>query len=117
MPVDEILFNRVRELLQQAESAEEKKMFGGICFMVEEKLCCCVMGNELMCRLSPQDFEESLTKDGVRVMKQNQTLMKGYVLIDKNVLQTKADLTFWINMALRFNPFAKAAKKKAGKSK
>lgn len=112
MPVNEDLLKRVREALAAQTLVEEKKMFGGICFMVDDKLCLCVNKHELLCRINPDDFEDTLEIDGVRPMMQRERIAKGYVFVHEDVLNQKRDLDQWIAKALAYNTIAKASKKK-----
>ena len=113
MPYDEKLANRIRELIAATHSnIEEKKMFGGLCFMVNDKMCVGVEQNRLMVRLDPAVYEEVLEKDGCVPMDFTGKVMKGYVFVDKNVLSTKKQLEYWIKLALEYNKIAKPSKKK-----
>lgn len=113
MAFDEILANRVREMIATAQKkVEEKKMFGGLCFMVNDKMCVGVEQERLMLRIGPDAYEEALEKDGCTPMDFTGKVMKGYVFVDKDVLSTNKQLAWWIKLALDFNKTAKASKKK-----
>lgn len=112
MPYSEKLADIIREALANLPDIEEKKMFRGVCFMVNGKMCICVSGNELMCRVGPAIYEEALEKNGTRAMINNGRTIKGFVFVDESVLKTKSDFDYWINNSLAFNKFAKASKKK-----
>ena len=116
MAYNEKLADRVRELIAlEHENVEEKKMFGGLCFMVNEKMCVGVEAERLMVRLDPEKYEEVILKEGCRPMDFTGKPMKGYVFIDVDALNTKRQLEYWINLALDFNKIAKASKKKKSK--
>ena len=68
MAFNETLSNRIREELADVPRFEEKLMFGGVCFMVNEKMCIGVVEDEMMCRIGPDAYEEALEKNGVREM-------------------------------------------------
>jgi len=68
MAYNHILANRIREQLQHLEAIEEKKMMGGLCFMLNDKMCVGVFKDELMCRVDPAFYEEALEKTGCREM-------------------------------------------------
>ena len=68
MAYSEKLADRVREAMAEVSRVKEKKMFRGICFLVKDKMCVCVGGNELMCRIGPDGFEEALERKGCRGM-------------------------------------------------
>ena len=112
MGINEKIANRIREGLMNVKKLEEKKMFRGMCFMVNGKMCICVSDEEIMCRVGPDKFEEALEKNGCRPMIHNGKAMKGFVFADETVLKSKKELDYWINICLEFNKKAKAAKKK-----
>lgn len=115
MAYDEKLAERVRKALSHLHQVDEKKMFRGLAFMVDGKMCVCVSGNELMCRFDPMLQKEVLANDGVRKMVMNGKVLDGYCYVDQAVLANKKDLDYWIKLALAFNPKAKASKKKSAK--
>lgn len=110
--MDVNLLNRLREALVDVSPIEEKRMFGGVCFMVDNKLCICVKNDEMLCRINPEDFESALEMDGVRPMAQRERTAKGYVFVHKDVLAHKKDFDRWVEKALAYNKIAKASKKK-----
>lgn len=115
MPANEHLTNIIREALADLPDVEEKKMFSGICFMVDGKMCICVNKTELMCRVAPEVYEEALEKNGTRSMLHNGRTMKNYVFVSEDVLKTKNDFDYWINHALAFNKIAEPPKSKPKK--
>ena len=118
MAVNEKHTNWVREMIAPKETnIEEKKMFGGLCFMVNDKMCVGVKPERLMFRIDPALFDEVLEKDGCRAVEMQGRLMKGYVYVDTGVLNTKKKLEYWVNLALEFNKFAKSSKNKPVKKK
>jgi len=112
MAVNEKIAGRIREALVTIKKLEEKKMFRGMCFMVNGKMCICVSDEEIMCRVGPDKYEEALEKNGCRPMINNGKTMKGFVFVDESVLKTKKELDYWIQLCLAFNKKAKASKKK-----
>jgi TfoX/Sxy family transcriptional regulator of competence genes len=117
MPYDEKLADQVREIIAETQkNIEEKKMFGGLCFMVDDKMCVGVEQERLMLRIDPQQYDELLEKEGCRPMDFTGKPMKGYVFVDKDVLQTKKQLNYWVTLALEYNKIAKPSKKKKSKA-
>ena len=113
MPYNEKLADRTREIISRThKNVEEKKMFGGLCFMVNDKMCVGVEQDRMMVRLNPEGYEELLEKEGVTPMDFTGKVMKGYVFVDIDALNTKSRLEYWIGLALDYNKIAKAAKKK-----
>jgi hypothetical protein len=115
MPYDEKLADRIREALSDQKKTVEKEMFRGLCFMVNGKMCVCVSGNDLMCRVGPHGFEEMLEKTGTRPMARNGKAIIGYVYVSEEGFKAKRDFDFWINACLVFNKEAKSSKKKSTK--
>jgi TfoX/Sxy family transcriptional regulator of competence genes len=112
MAYNEQLVNRIREALSGTPNMEEKAMFGGICFMVNEKMCVGVVKDEMMCRIDPGKYEEALEKPGCRPMGFAGKEMKGFVFVDEHGMKHNKDFNYWIDLCLAFNPKAKASKKK-----
>ena len=113
MAFNEKLADRTREIIAQTHKiTEEKKMFGGLCFMVNDKMCIGVEKERLMVRLDPAKYDEVIEKEGCKPMDFTGKIMKGYVFVDVDVLKTKKQLEYWVTLALDFNKIAKSSKKK-----
>ena len=113
MAYDEKLGDRIREIIAETQqNVEEKKMFGGLCFMVNDKMCLGVMKEKLMLRINPATYDEMMEEEGCHPMNFTGRSMKGIVLVDPNAIRTKKQLQYWINIALDYNKIAKASKKK-----
>jgi len=113
MAYNEQLADKTRAIIAQShKKVEEKKMFGGLCFMVNDKMCVGVEKDRLMVRLDPARFDEVMEKEGCKPMDFTGKVMKGYVFVDADVLKTKKQLEYWIKLALEFNKIAKPSKKK-----
>ncbi|MGJ4788121.1 TfoX/Sxy family protein [Leptospira koniambonensis] len=112
MAINEKTAERVRKALIKQKEVEEKKMFGGICFMVNGKMCVCVRDEELMFRIDPKDYESVLEKKKARPMVHNGNLMKGFLYVNVEDIKPEKEFGYWIGLALDYNKTAKAAKKK-----
>ena len=124
MAYDEFLADRIRQNLRERSIAyDEKKMMGGLCFMVDDKMCFGIHINKnsnaslMMARVGPDQYENALAKTYCTEMKFTSRPMKGYVHIQEDGLDLDADLDYWIQLCLAFNPFAKSSKKKTKKIK
>jgi len=116
MSYNEKLANMTRELIAHTQNnIEEKPMFGGLCFMVNDKMALGVEKDRLMVRLNPDIYDEVMEKDGCRPMDFSGKVMKGFVFVDAKVLTSKKKLGYWVNLALEYNKIAKASKKKTKK--
>lgn len=115
MPANERLLNVIREAFADLPDVEEKKMFSGVCFMVNGKMCICVNKNEMMCRVAPDIYEEALELNGTRSMVHNGRVMKNCVFVSEDVLKNRNDFDYWINNALAYNKIAEPSKSRAKK--
>lgn len=107
MAINENLANKVRAILAEVDKVEEKKMFSGIAFMVNEKLCIAVRNDNIMLRIDPALHDELVEKNGCSSMIMRGKELNGYVVVDEAVLNTKKQLHYWIQLALDYNPIAK----------
>ena len=118
MAYNEKLADRVREIIAIThKNVEEKAMFGGLCFMVNNKMCVGVEKDRMMVRLDPEKYDDVMEKEGVKPMDFTGKIMKGYVFVDVEELNTKKKLEYWMNLALEYNKIAKPSKKKSSKKK
>ena len=113
MAYDHNLAVRVREYLSEMEAlqVEEKTMFGGLAFMINNKMCINIGENQLMCRFDPKVTEELSARTGFLPMVMNGREYKGYCYVDEFGYKSKKDLEYWINLCLDFNDKAKSSKK------
>ena len=115
MPYDEKLAERVRKALKSQPTVEEKKMMGGLTFMVGGKMCVGVLRDDLMARIDPQEHESALQRKGCREMDFTGRPSRGFVFVGPEGTSTDESLRAWIDLALDFNKRAKPAKKKRKK--
>jgi TfoX/Sxy family transcriptional regulator of competence genes len=112
MPYNEKLADRVREIISLTHKiTEEKKMFGGLCFMVNDKMCVGIEQDRMMVRFEPAIYDEVMEQGGCSPMDFTGKVMKGYAFVDADVLNTKKKLQYWLRLALDFNAVAKASQK------
>jgi TfoX/Sxy family transcriptional regulator of competence genes len=113
MAYDEQLAGRIRSGFQKMNvQYEEKRMMGGLCFMVCGKMCVGVEKNRLMARLDPDEYESALQRKGCVAMDFTGRPMRGFVFVNPAGLSTDEDLNDWLKLALVFNPRAKTSKAK-----
>jgi TfoX/Sxy family transcriptional regulator of competence genes len=118
MAYNDKLADMVRELISEKhKNVEEKAMFGGLCFMVNDKMCVGVNKGRIMVRFDPAMNDEIMEKEGARPMEFTGRTMKGFAFVDEKVLTTKKKLEPWVKLALDYNKFAKSSKKKSAKKK
>ena len=112
MAYNEQLVNRVREALIHQPVVEEVKMFQGLCFMVDDKMCICIRGNGLLCRIGQDQAAIELETGDCRQMIHGRCVMKDFVWVDGDDLHAGKKFDHWIDLALQFNKIAKKSKKK-----
>lgn len=109
MAYSEFLVDRVRQRLFNKGQIEEKKMMGGLIFMVNGKMCIGVdidkksQADRLMVRVGKLPYEDLLQKDGSRPMDFTGSAMRGFLFIDPDGFDKDVDLDFWVVKALEFN--------------
>jgi hypothetical protein len=102
MAFDEKLAERVRKKLGKRASMVEKKMFGGIAFLLNGNMCCGVHGNDLIVRLDPAESDRALARSHTRVFDLTGRPMKGWVLLEPKGVSTEAALGKWVALAERY---------------
>jgi TfoX/Sxy family transcriptional regulator of competence genes len=112
MAYDEKLANRIRVALADLPKVEEKKMFGGLAFMVDGKMCINVGTNRIMCRIDPVLHEEALSNKGTSTVMMKGREYRGFIHVDEAAIKTKKELNYWIELSVDYNKHAKSSKKK-----
>jgi TfoX/Sxy family transcriptional regulator of competence genes len=102
MAFSEKLAQRVRDVLYPLATAEEKKMFGGIAFMVNGNMTVGVNQDDLIVRVGLKNFETALKKSGVDLFKPTGKPMAGWITVASDGQDTDEDLKYWIELALEF---------------
>lgn len=114
MAFDVELADRTRAALSAAQATtSEKKMFGGLAFMIAGNMCCGVMGEDLLVRVGPEANAEALAQPAARPFEMGQRgPSAGFILVGPGGTDTGADLTAWVSRALAFNATLPAKKAK-----
>lgn len=119
MAYNEHLAERIHQVFREKHIAvEEKKMMGGCCFLMNNKMCIGLDTDKktgkdrLMARVGPEAEAEALKKTGSKPMDFTGRPMKGYVFVDPEGFDMDEDLEYWVQKTIDFNPFAKSSKKK-----
>ncbi len=112
MAYDEQLAGRIRDSFRNSNVRfEEKRMMGGLCFMVDGKMCVGVEKDRLMARIDPELYDAALRRKGCVPMDFTGRPMRGFVFVNSIGVATNADLASWLKLALEFNPKAKSSKR------
>jgi TfoX/Sxy family transcriptional regulator of competence genes len=91
---------------------EHKRMFGGDCFMVDDKMLAGTYKGGIMARVDPAEELELTRRPGASAMVHGGRAMSGFLMIEAEGFERDHDLNFWIEKCLEFNPKAKSSKKK-----
>lgn len=103
MAYNEKLAGKIREALAHVKKVEEKKMFGGIAYMVNGKMCLGVDKEDIMLRCTPEASDDLLLRRGVRPFDLTGKPMKGWLLISPEATKAKKDFDFWVSVAIESN--------------
>lgn len=102
MAYDEKLAKRIRLLLDGLAATEEKKMFGGVGYLVNGNMACGVNGDRLIVRLDPEEYESALARSHVRRFDMTGRPMRGWVMVEPAGVEWDADLKAWVERAMRY---------------
>src|SRR6266567_984997 len=106
MPFDEALAERVRPLLRCSHSLKEKRMFGGLAFMVNGHMCCGILGNDFVIRTGPDQYEAALSQPHARPMDFTGRAMRGFVYVHPSGYRSTRDLKTWGSARYAFHPIS-----------
>lgn len=103
MAYDEGLAQRLREQLADRRGMSERKMFGGLAFMYRGHMLVGIIGEVLMARVGPEQYDRALKRPHARPMDFTGKPMKGYVYVDAEGFSKDANLAKWLGLCLEFN--------------
>src|SRR6188508_1839373 len=113
MAYNESLADRVKQILHTRKiKYTEKKMFGGLCLLVDDKMLMGVEKERLMVRIDQEDEPKAMKKKGAKPMDFTGRVMKGYLFVDDKAVDKDGDLEYWVDLCLKYNPKAKSSKKR-----
>jgi len=117
MAYDLHLESRINAILQEKKVGYvAKKMMGGLCYMVDDKMCVGIMKDKLMCRVGKENYEACLEKEHCTTMEFTGRALSGFVYVEPEGIDMEDDLAYWVQVCLDYNPLAKASKKRKRKS-
>ena len=102
MAYDEGLAQRLREYFQDRGDFEDKKMFGGLCFLVSGHMCCGIVGDTLMARVGPINYQDCLNNRFAREMDFTGKAMKGMIYVSPEGIEEDSDLFHWLDVCYEF---------------
>ena len=112
MAYDEETAARIRKVLEDRTDVVEKKMFGGLCFMVKDQMCCGLTSDALMVRVGLERFVEALAQPHARPMDFTGRPMKGFVFVDPKGYDSASALARWVQRGVDYVESAPPKKKK-----
>lgn len=115
MAFDEGLAQRIREAMEERRDVDEKKMFGGLAFMVRGHMTVGIVGEELMVRVGAEAYEASLALPHAKPMTFTGKALKTMVYVSTDGFESDEDLSAWIERGLAFNATLAPKQKKAAK--
>ena len=110
MPYNEALADKIRMIAKRRRGITEKKMFGGLCFLVNRNMCCGVEKDRLVVRVGPDNYSRALKEKNVKPMDFTGRPLKGFVYVLAPTIKRKTSLSRWINLGIEF---AKSLPKKS----
>jgi hypothetical protein len=102
MAFDEALADRVRNELEARDGITEKRMFGGIAFLLDGKMAVGVIEDELVVRLGEEDAAKALAEEGVREMDFTGRPMKGWVFVDPEKAGGEDGFAEWVDAGVAY---------------
>jgi TfoX/Sxy family transcriptional regulator of competence genes len=102
MPYDEALARRIERQLAGTPGISQRRMFGGICYMLNGNMCAGIVGSELMLRLGAAGVADALAEPHTRPMDFTGRVMKNMVYVEPAGFATDEQLAAWLDRALRF---------------
>ncbi len=102
MAFDELLAQRIRGTLGRRKGLVEKKMFGGVAFLLNGNMCVGVHKSALIVRLAPEETDAALAKPHTRRFDLTGRPMKGWILVEPAGLNTEAKLGKWVQVAASY---------------
>ncbi len=102
MAFDEAVAERVHNTLAGSPDVVEKRMFGGIAFMIRGNMCCGVIDDRLLLRVGPDGYEAAQSRPHAKPMDFTGRPMKGFVFVEPKGFASAGDLTAWIARAIMF---------------
>ena len=116
MPYNEALAERIDDILTRKHiKFEAKKMMGGLCYMINEKMTIGIVKEDLMARIGEEQYPVALKKKGCREMDFTGRPMKGFVFVNNKGIDMDDDLECWIEMAMMYNKASKKTSKRQKK--
>ena len=102
MAFDEGLAQRLRETFDDRNDIEEKRMFGGLCFMASRHMCCGIIGDSFMARVGPDNYQACLAMENTSEMDFTGKAMKGMIYVAPGGIESDSELSHWVGLCTDF---------------
>jgi TfoX/Sxy family transcriptional regulator of competence genes len=102
MAYDEGLAQRVREVLEEQPGFDEKKMFGGICFLLHGNMACGILKDEIIVRVGTENYDALLKLPHTRKFDFTGRPMKGWLMVSHEGLESDDDLCEWVHKGVDY---------------
>ena len=102
MCFDQDLAARIRSIIQDLEGYSERKMFGGVGFMLHGNMSCGVNASDLIVRVGPDAYEQALSEAFTKEFDMTGRSMRGWVVITSGGIQTEDALCSWVDRGVQF---------------
>jgi len=102
MPYNEKLAERIRTITKSKHNITERKMFGGLCFMLSGNMCCGVQQESLMVRVGPEQYQQCLAEPHAREMDFTGRPLKGMLYITAEGIRDDQALLDWLGLSVQY---------------
>jgi len=102
MTYDELLSFRIRAALGPLPNLEEKKMFGGVCVLINGNMACGVYKDDLIVRVGTENYQEALSHPHTKLFDITGKALKGWVMVEPQGCASEFDLKVWVEQGLAF---------------
>ncbi|MGE0525480.1 MAG: TfoX/Sxy family protein [Parachlamydiales bacterium] len=114
MAFDAELADRIRKIFEAKKMAvTERKMFGGLSFLLRDKMCCGVLGSKLAARIGPDQYEKALRTPGVKPMDFTGRSLKGFVYVEAKAIKNDKNLNHWVEVSADYVSKLRKTKKRS----
>ena len=110
VPLRQALLERVRAAFKRVKRVKEQRMFGGITFMVNGKMCVSAGKDRLMFRVDPEMHDDLVGKNGARTVRMKGRAYRGFLHVNAARLRDPKALKFWLSVARDYNKYAKRSR-------
>jgi TfoX/Sxy family transcriptional regulator of competence genes len=102
MAYSESLALRIRQILGRRHGVNEKRMFGGVGFLLNGNMCVGIWKNSLIARINPENYEDALNEQNVQEFDVTGRTMRGWVLVEPDGIDSDEQLSDWVRRSVDF---------------